>query len=336
MERYFFFGLLLATLVFSFLIFRPFLPILVISACFAVVLHPTYSWFRSKRLPDWLSAILTVVLFLLLVCGPLFAIGLIVFNQSEALYYSLAINAHADTFLSGIEENINNILPLDLNFDINDKISDLVALISHNIASIFTTTLSTIFSVFLVLISLFLFLKDGDKWRKELILLSPLADKDDDKILKRLSNSINGIVKGYLFIAFVQGVMMGLGMAFFGVPNSALWGVVAAIGSLLPTVGTALISVPVVIFLFATGQTTQAIGMSIWAFAIVGWMDNLLNPMIIGKSINIPQILVLFSVLGGLALLGPIGFLIGPLTVSLLYALISIYKDEFKTNTATQ
>jgi hypothetical protein len=124
--------------------------------------------------------------------------------------------------------------------------------------------------------------------------------------------------------------MMGAGMAFFGVPNSALWGVIAAIGSLIPTVGTALVSVPATIFLFATGNTPGGIGMAIWAFMIVGWVDNLLNPIIISSKINIPQIMVLFSVLGGLVLLGPIGFLMGPLTVSLLYALISIYNHEFK------
>lgn len=329
-ERYFFFGLLLATLIFTFLVFRPFLPIIVISASFAVVLYPLYNWLQGKKIPAWLSSILTVVLFLIVICGPLFAIGIVVFNQLQDLYFSLAINGSASTFMTGIEGSINKVLPLGVHFDINQKVSELVSLLAENLATIFTSTLSTIFSIFLVIISLFLFLKDGSRWRRSLIALSPLNDKDDEKILKKLSMSINGIIKGYLLIAVIQGTLMGLGMAFFGVPNAALWGLIAAIGSLLPTIGTALISVPVVVFLFATGQTTEAIGMSIWAFAIVGWVDNLLNPMIIGKSINIPQILVLFSVLGGLALMGPIGFLIGPLTVSLLYTLLSIYKNEFE------
>jgi len=331
-ERYFFFGLLLAALIFSFMVFRPFLPILIISACFTVVLYPIYRSLTKRKVPDWLASLLTVLLFILVVCGPLFAIGMVVFNQSQDLYTSLSANGNSSTFIQGIEDSVNKILPLGLNFDINDRIADLISLMSKNIANIFTSTLSTIFSVFLVIISLFLFLKDGAKWRKELVLLSPLNDKDDERIIKRLSNSINGIVKGYLLIALIQGTLMGIGMAFFGVPNPALWGVVAAIGSLIPTVGTALISVPVVLYLFATGQSPEGIGMTIWAFAIVGWVDNLLNPMIIGKSIQIPQILVLFSVLGGLALMGPVGFLIGPLSVSLLYILISIYKEEYQEN----
>lgn len=330
-ERNFFFGLLLGILVLAFLIFKPFLPVIFISTCFAVVLYPIYEWLQNKRLADWLSALLTVFIFLIIICGPLFLIGAMVFDQLGDLYFSLTLNQDSTTeiFISKLENSINSLLPLGTNIDLNEKIGELIASLTNNMATIFTSTLTTLFSIFLVVISLFLFLKDGAKWRKELVFLSPLNDKDDEKILTRLSKSINGIVKGYLLIALIQGTLMGLGMAFFGVPNAVLWGVVAAIGSLIPTIGTALVSVPVVIYLFATGQTPEGIGMSIWAFAIVGWVDNLLNPLIIGKKINIPQILVLFSVLGGLALIGPIGFLIGPLTVSLLYVLLSIYKEEF-------
>ncbi len=329
-ERYFFFGLLLTTLIFVFLIFRPFLSILIISAAFAVVLYPVYSWLQGKKFPDWLSALTTLLLFILIICGPLFGIGAIVFDQSQDLYYSVASSGGATPFLNNIEQNVQRFMPKGVSFDLEEKISELISFITGNIAIIFTSTLSTLFSFFLIMISMFFFLKDGSRWKRALVIISPLADEDDEKILDRLSRSINGILKGYLLIALIQGLLMGFGLAFFGVPNSALWGVIAGIGSLIPTVGTALVSIPSVIFLFATGQTGSAIGMAVWAFLIVGWVDNLLNPIIISSKINIPQILVLFSVLGGLALMGPVGFLIGPLAVSLLYTLISIYRNEFQ------
>jgi predicted PurR-regulated permease PerM len=329
-ERYFFFSLLLGTLAFTFLIFKPFLPLLIISASFAVVLFPIYKYLQSKKIPDALSALVTVFLFIVLICGPVLGIGILVFNQSKDVYENIAASGGPDLYFHNIENLINQYVPTDFNFNINDKIGELATFVSRNVAKIFTSTLTTLFSFFLIIISLFFFLKDGKGWRKALVMLSPLRNEDDEKILNKLSLSINGIIKGYLLIAIIQGVLMGAGMAFFGVPNSALWGVIAAIGSLIPTVGTALVSVPATIFLFATGNTPGGIGMAIWAFMIVGWVDNLLNPIIISSKINIPQIMVLFSVLGGLVLLGPIGFLMGPLTVSLLYALISIYNHEFK------
>lgn len=329
-ERYFFFTLLLGTLIFTFLIFKPFLPLLVISASFAVVLFPIYKYLQTKKLPDALSAFITVLLFILLICGPVLGIGILVFNQSRDVYENIAASGGPDLYFNNIENVVNQYIPADFNFNINDKVGELATFVSRNVAKIFTSTLTTLFSFFLIIISLFFFLKDGKRWRKALVMLSPLRNEDDEKILNKLSLSINGIIKGYLLIAIIQGVLMASGMAFFGVPNSALWGVIAAIGSLIPTVGTALVSVPATIFLFATGNTPGGIGMAIWAFMIVGWVDNLLNPIIISSKINIPQIMVLFSVLGGLVLLGPIGFLIGPLTVSLLYSLISIYNHEFK------
>ncbi len=121
---------------------------------------------------------------------------------------------------------------------------------------------------------------------------------------------------------------MGVGLTIFGVPHAALFGLFAAVASLVPSIGTAIVAIPVILFLFASGDTTAAIGFTIWSTIIVGFVDNLLNPVLVGRKTNIPPLFVLFSVLGGIALLGPVGILIGPLTISLLLALISIYRER--------
>lgn len=335
-ERYFFFGLLLATLLFTFLIFQPFWIVIVLSISFAILLHPMYEWFAKKGLPKWLSSLLTVIFFTILFCGPLFGIGVLVFNQSQDLYFTLIADGGAGVYINSLENTINSILPSGFIFDAKEKISELILSLSNNLGQIFSATLNTFFDFTLMLLAIFYFLKDGTHWKNSLIKLSPLSDKDDHKIIKRLSTAVNGVIKGYMFIALIQGILMGLGLMIFGVPNPALWGVVAAIGSLIPMVGTAFVSVPSIIFLFATGQIPSAIGLLIWSIVIVGTVDNILNPYLIGGKVNIPLILILFSVLGGISLLGPIGILVGPLTISLLYTLISIYKNEFsepKTDT---
>lgn len=281
-------------------------------------------------MPNWLSAFLTVLFLAIIICGPLLGIGAVVFNQSQDVYNSVVNSGNTGSFITSIGDKINNILPKGITFDINAKVSTFISFLSDNIAKIFSTTLATIFSFVLMLLSIFYFLKDGERWRKAIVSLSPLSDIDDRKIITRLSRSVNGIMKGYLFIALIQGLLMGIGLWIFGVPNPALWGVLAAIVSLIPSVGTALVSVPAIIFLYATGQTFSALGLLIWSVAIVGMIDNLLSPIFVGKNINIPPFLILFSVLGGIALLGPVGVLIGPLVVSLLFTLVSIYRNEFK------
>lgn len=330
-ERYFFFILLFLTFVFSFLIFRPFWMVLILGISFSVVLYPIYEWF-NKKLPNWLSALLTVLFFIIIIGIPLFAIGAIVFNQSQNAYEMIVSNQNSISFIDSINTSINKILPEGISFDLYGKISDLISLITNNIASIFSTTVSTILSLVLTLLSIFYFLKDGSRFRKAIIILSPLSDTDDEKIINRLATSINGIIKGYLFVALIQGILMGVGLTLFGVPNAALWGVITMITALVPTIGTALVSVPAIIFLLVTGQTIQAVGMLCWAVAIVGMIDNLLSPIIVGSKTKLPAFLILFSVLGGISLLGPLGILVGPLTISLLYTLISLYRDEFQKN----
>src|SRR3989344_2103820 len=287
-EKYFFFGLLLSTFIFTFLIFRPFWIALVLGISFSIVLYPIYEWLNNGN------------------TGPL---------------------------VDSINNTINKILPGGVIFDVNDKITDFISYISNNIANIFSTTISAFFSFILMLLIMFYFLKDGTKWKKAIVVLSPLGDKDDEKIITRLAFSVNTVIKGYLLMALVQGMFMGFGLWLFNIPNPALWGVVATVSSLLPTIGTALVSVPAIIFLFITGNTAFAIGLLIWSIIVVGMIDNFLSPLIVGKKINIPPLLILFSVFGGISLLGPVGILLGPLTVSLLYTLISIYRNEFKQNT---
>ena len=330
MEQYFFSGLLIATLVFTFFIFRPFWVVLVLAVCFAVVLYPVYLQFKRSRMPDALASLVTVILFALVLLGPVLGIGVMVFNQSQNVYQKVAQSENSLTFITSAERAVNRFLPVEVNFDAKEKSREFISYVSDNIAKIFKATISAFVSFILLLLAMFYLLKDGEKWRGAILLLSPLSSENNEKIISRLSQSISGVIKGYLFVAVIQGTLMGLGLWFFGVPDPALWGLVAAAASLLPTIGTGLVSVPAIIYLFLSGSTGLAIGLLVWATVAVGLVDNFLSPYVISSKVNIPPLLVLFSILGGISLLGPVGILIGPLAVSLLYALIGIYRNEWK------
>ncbi len=277
---------------------------------------------------DWLAAIFTVIFFIIVLCGPLLFLGSVVFNQSQDIYHSVMESGGGGPFIQNVGDSINHILPSGLSFNIEDKVTNLISLLSANITKIFTATISTLLSFLLTLLTLFYFLKDGARWKKAIVLLSPLSDEQDEKIITRLSRAVNGILKGYLLIGLIQGILVGLGLAIFGVPHPALWAVLAGIASFIPSVGTGIISVPAILYLLAMGHTGQAIGYGVWAGVIVGTIDNLLNPIIVGSKLNVPPLLILFSVLGGISLFGPVGLLIGPLTISLLYVLVSIYRES--------
>ena len=138
--------------------------------------------------------------------------------------------------------------------------------------------------------------------------------------------AINSIIRGTLIIAVIQGVMTGIGFAIFGVPSPTLWGSIAAIGALVPGVGTAIVFTPAILFLFFAGNTVPAIGLLVWGIVAVGLIDNFLGPVLVGRGIRIHPLFILFAVIGGIGFFGPMGFLLGPLVVSLLYGLFEIYR----------
>ncbi len=328
--KYFFYGLLSIVLIFTFFIFRPFLPVLVLSVSLAVILSPLYELFKNKVTGgrNWLASLLTLVFFVVILVGPLILIGSLVYQQSNDLYSTLASGDNTSGFISNISLKLEQSLPFGADIDLSGKIADLVSQVSNNIAGIFKATLTTFFSFLLLLLSLFYFLKDGKDWKEGVVFWSPLADHDDKKVLDRLTDAINGVMKGYLLIAIVQGIVMGIGLFVFGVPHAALFGVLTGIASLVPTIGTALVSIPSILFLYSIGHDAAALGLLLWATVLVGTIDNVLNPIVVGRKINIHPLLILFSVLGGIALLGPLGLLVGPLSVALLHALLLIYQER--------
>ena len=197
-EKYFFFGLLLATFIFAFLIFRPFWIVLVLGISFSIVLYPVYTWLNNRKLSSWLSSTLTVFFFIIVLCGPLLGIGVMVFNQSENVYQAVVRDGGTGPFMRSIDNAVNKILPPGISFNINEKASSFVSYVSGNVANIFSSAVSAFFSFILMLFIIFYFLKDGAKWRKSVIVLSPLSDKDDEKIITKLALAVNAVIKGYL------------------------------------------------------------------------------------------------------------------------------------------
>lgn len=330
-EKYFFFFLLAIVIAITFLIFRPFLIVIVLAVCFAVAISPLQKFFLKRFTKNkGFSAFLTTLIFVFLVVLPLFSIGFLVYKQSNTLFLNSGqhpINPVTDT-ISGF---IENVLPDNIVLNTNEIAQKFVSSISKNLANIFTSTLSTILSIVLMFLSIFFFLKDGDVWKKFLIKLSPMSDDYDVVILKELRSTINGVVKGYLLIALVQGILMGVGLTIFGVNNAALWGLAGGIAGLVPAIGTTIVAVPIIIYLYVSGNIPSAVGFAIWSATIVGLVDNFLHLVVTAKKVSLPPLVILFSVLGGISFFGPAGIIVGPLCVSLLHSLLVLYKKHFRS-----
>lgn len=318
-------------------IFWPFLKPLALAAVFAVVLQGLYGRI-SKLLGGWPStaALLTVIISIFFILLPLSLIGVLVGNEAHNLYVSLEAGSGQSTLtqvFSRIDETFGEVVPglgefsRNASVDINTYTKEALRWITEHAGVIFSSISGLLLSFFIFFIALYYLLRDGKRVRQLLIELSPLNDREDAGVFNRLELAVNSVIKGNLVIALVQGILTTIGFTIFGVPNTILWGTVAAVAALIPGIGTGLVFIPAVAFLFFTGAGVSALGLFVWGALGVGLIDNFLGPRLVGSGMKLHPLLVLLSVIGGLMYFGPAGIFLGPLSLSLLFALLSIYAD---------
>ncbi len=326
-RKYFFSALLVVSIGLGLVLFWPFLKVIALAIVFSVLLHPLYRWLQRRVKFPALASILTLICFIVIICVPIYFVGVVVLHQSQNMYQWLVANGSLTDMAHHVSLWLHHIFPTVM-FNLQERVTTMLTALPSTAGSILTTTVSTLIYFIFMLIAMFYFLKDGPEWKESLIELVPLSNDSNRQIVGALKRSINGIVKGYMVVGIAQGIVTTTGLYLFHVPHAALWGALAVVVSIIPPLGTAVISISVVIFLLIVDRTGAAFGYAAWAICFSMSIDNILNPYVVGRQIAIHPLLVLFSVIGGLALMGPIGILIGPLIISFIYALISVYKTE--------
>jgi predicted PurR-regulated permease PerM len=175
---------------------------------------------------------------------------------------------------------------------------------------------------------LFFLLRDGAAVARSIRAAIPLAPAIKARLLERFTTVIRATVKGNVLVAAVQGALGGLALWTLGIRAPILWAVVMAFLSLLPAIGAALIWAPVAIYLLATGQIWQGAGLIAFGVLVIGLVDNVLRPILVGKETHLPDYVVLISTVGGLAVIGINGFVIGPLIVAMFVSVWQILAAE--------
>ena len=182
----------------------------------------------------------------------------------------------------------------------------------------------------IMLLVLFFLFKDGPRWFASWYQLVPMDESHKQKIVERLDQTIRAVVKGMLVTAVVQGVLAGMAYLALGVPFPVVLTALTIILAPIPFGGTALVWGPVALYLLWVGTAGKALIMIIWGIGVVSMVDQFLRPWLIGQDVQIPILLLVLSVLGGLALYGILGLFVGPILVGLLMTAVQIYRDEYR------
>lgn len=332
-QIYFFLAFLTLSVILSLIVFRSYLTMLVLGGVLAVISRPLYlrlnRFFRSETA----SAFLTVVIVALLLVLPT-----AYFFAALASELGRVIgNARSYFDPSAFSATLEHVLPVGLRDQVPAVVGVLQRLtgtiatgLSSKLLGFFSDVFGVLIGFFIMLIAAYYFTKDGTRIRKSLTALSPLGDQYDELIFQRVTATVRAVVSGVLILGLIKGILAAISFWAVGISAPLFWGVMTGIAAFIPLIGTAIVTIPAVVFLLINGHLTSAIVLGILAVVAIGAVDNVLQPKIVQSKTDIHPLLVLLSILGGIEFYGFPGFVLGPLTLAVMLALIDIYKREFR------
>ena len=330
-----FFALLIGVAYLFFDMIYPYIFALFWAAVIASIFHPVYRWIRKHLKHEEVSAAISVALVVLIVLIPLSGVLAIVANQAVQTYNTLNNPETVDSAQAWVEGLVE--LPIVAEYIGDVDIEERIKSASSTIASTGVewlkvgagSTMSAVINLLIMLYSLYYFFKDGEKWLKRLMHLLPFGDDNEKVLYEKFASTGKATLKGTILLGVIQGTVGGLFFLIVGIPSAAFWGLLMVVLSIIPAVGAFIIWFPGFIYLLATGQYWQALVLLAGGI-VISVLDNLLRPPLVGKDIQMHPMLILFSTIGGIAVFGITGVVIGPMITAFFFAILHMYETKYK------
>jgi predicted PurR-regulated permease PerM len=211
-----------------------------------------------------------------------------------------------------------------------EMVGRLSSYLINSLSSVTVMTAQFIFLLFIFLYTMFFFLVDGKYILKRILHYLPLKPEDIDRMLDKFTSVTRATLKGIAVIGMMQGALVGAAFAVVEFPSAIFWGTVAAVLSMVPGIGTAIVWLPGVIILGMNGHYGKAVGLLLFCILVVGSADNFLRPRLVGKDTRMHELLILFGTLGGIIMFGVAGIIIGPIVAALVVTVWEIYGVAFQ------
>ena len=323
-------------------IIQPFLVTALVALIITVICWPVnrlcMRLCRGRRYVAAGLATLLVTLCVLVPLGTIIAVAAMnaasavtaVISHLEAGSIAQTID-HINVWLQGKVAAFPQFVPAE--FNIRETLLEILSgagkIVYEYSPKVFSATAGIVVGVFLVLLFVFMFFAEGDQLQQALLSLVPLEPEHKQILTKEVSGVITGTFAGMVVTALVQGLLIGVGYWIAGIDNAFVWGVVAIGVTLIPVVGALAMYLPASVALLLGGSLGSGIFLLLWGLVLVSMADNVIKPVVMRGKVNVPAALLAFAIIGGSMWLGAIGFIVGPVIVALLLAMIRIYRREF-------
>jgi predicted PurR-regulated permease PerM len=326
---------LLAGLYLCWRIILPFLDVLMWAAVLVTVFHPIHRRLLLRfRHPGW-TATVSTLLVIVTILGPVTLITLAVVDELRNIAARLEtdpvrffdFNAPVlGPWLRWLDQYVDIDRLQDPAF-LRDRLQGWTGTLANSTIGVVGGAVSVVVQMMLVVFTMFYLFRDGDAIRRAAFEMLPLERSQTRDVVARTKEVVGATVYGVIVIALIQGCLGAFIFWALGLPSPLLWGVLMFFLSMIPMAGAFLVWGPAAIFLAVTGAWTRAIVLVIWGVIVVGSVDNLLSPRLVGQRTRLHELLVFFSVLGGLEVFGVLGVVIGPVTVAVTLAIIEMVRQ---------
>ncbi|MCK4997068.1 AI-2E family transporter [Candidatus Pacearchaeota archaeon] len=315
--------IILSIFLLAFLVLKPIIIPIIFGLLFAYIFGPVYKKLHSIIKRKSLSAFLIVIGFIILVGVPIVYIVPNLVNQTFETYMKFQ-NLN-------VAEILGNLMESGITSSLAKNIDNIVGQIFSSFLNQFTDILVNLPSLMLhfavFLFTFFFAVRDGEKLRENVSSLSPFSKHMEIKIMNEFRGITNAIVFGQMLIGVIQGLALGAGLFFLGVPNILTLTFIACIVSIIPLVGSWTVWLPVGVFMLIEGQIWQGAFLLLYGALFVSTIDNFLRPYILSKQSRLPVALSIIGTVGGLYLFGIAGILLGPLILAYVLIIIEFYQE---------
>ena len=341
----FFFVLLLVILYLAYLIFSPFVQAVAWAAILAMIVYPIYEWLlKILKGRATLAALIVTVLIIFLIVFP--ALRVIVFLTQETVELASTMRTSVESAeieawkgTPWVQKVLNawdsisaelEFFDIDLRQSVAQGAQSASAFLASQVKDVAQNVFLFTINFIIALFTLFFMLRDGQALANRIHSLLPMDQQHKDHLFQHIVNALFAVIHGALITATIQGMLAGLGYWFLDVPFYVVLAVTTAFTALFPIGGSLLVWLPTSIYLgFVEGPLWRGVALFFWGLLIVGSIDNFLKPLLIGNRLQLPILILFFSILGGLKLFGIIGLILGPMIVTLLLALLDLYMKDY-------
>lgn len=314
-----------------YLLAEPFLPALTGAVALAVLFTPLQRWLESRLKHSSLAAVVSVLVIGVSVAVPATFVGqrLAVQAAKGAELVQKKVNSgewrralEARPRLATLADQIER------QIDLPGTVTTLATWLSTTAGTIVKGSLYQVIGFCLTFYLLFFFLRDRHAALLSLRSLLPLSEGTMDRLFSRVSDTIYATIYGTLAVSSVQGLLGGLMFWWLGLSAPLLWGVVMALLAVVPVLGAFIVWIPAALFLVLEGSWVKALILALWGVLVVGTVDNLLRPILVGNRLKLHTVLAFISVVGGLILFGPAGLILGPVSLTVTTVLLEIWRSR--------